>query len=383
MKSKRHDTIGRWRELVEATIRDVDDVVAVFLAEVVELPAYGSNLVGDEDLSATARVAFDLLLEAVRLGTTTGELSTHPGELGRRRARQGVPVKDLIEAVRLDFNIIWSSLLWHATTEDMLVLALHVDELWAVVDDYARAIHQGYLEELAEQATTVLDAQRGYLAELFSPARNVSGNVDRIARALGVSAAGRFSVAVASPDASPALHHAATLMRASGTTIFVLNQFDRVVALWPIGAVHGPASSAVESRLSTLTAGYVPVVDGLAAVPDAADVAYDIVDSLDPATAGLVSVQQGWARMTRGNLDRRIGFTPTILAGLRELPAGERDRVIDTVRVYLDTGSVREAAAALYCHRNTVLNRLTKFHGATGLDVQIPREAALVVLALS
>ncbi|MGV8873536.1 MAG: helix-turn-helix domain-containing protein, partial [Rhodococcus sp. (in: high G+C Gram-positive bacteria)] len=112
-------------------------------------------------------------------------------------------------------------------------------------------------------------------------------------------------------------------------------------------------------------------------------VAYDIVDSLDPATAGLVSVQQGWARMTRGNLDRRIGFTPTILAGLHELPAGERDRVIDTVRVYLDTGSVREAAAALYCHRNTVLNRLIKFHGATGLDVQIPREAALVVLALS
>ena len=72
----------------------------------------------------------------------------------------------------------------------------------------------------------------------------------------------------------------------------------------------------------------------------------------------------------------------TVLAGLEPLTAHERERLLETVTAYCDSGSVAETTRRLYCHRNTVLNRLGRFTELTGLRPTRPAEAATVLFAL-
>jgi DNA-binding PucR family transcriptional regulator len=78
---------------------------------------------------------------------------------------------------------------------------------------------------------------------------------------------------------------------------------------------------------------------------------------------------------------------PTLCAAVlpdrRTVSDVERTRLIDTIRVYLRTGSVAATAAAMYCHRNTVVNRLNRFGDLTGHDVTRPDHAAAVSVALA
>ncbi|MFG2946225.1 helix-turn-helix domain-containing protein [Streptomyces adustus] len=67
------------------------------------------------------------------------------------------------------------------------------------------------------------------------------------------------------------------------------------------------------------------------------------------------------------------------LAALAGLAVHERRRLVETVRHYLDTGSIKATAEALYCHRNTVVKRLDRFQELAGVDLRIPRQAALVL----
>jgi DNA-binding PucR family transcriptional regulator len=71
------------------------------------------------------------------------------------------------------------------------------------------------------------------------------------------------------------------------------------------------------------------------------------------------------------------------LGRLLELPADERDVLLDTLTAYLAAdGSPSRAAEALYCHRNTVMHRLRRIEQVTGRSVADPRARLLWQLAL-
>lgn len=61
----------------------------------------------------------------------------------------------------------------------------------------------------------------------------------------------------------------------------------------------------------------------------------------------------------------------------------ERASVEEAVRSYLRTGNIAETARDLFCHRNTVTNRLRRFHELTGIDLTVPAQAARAVVAFS
>jgi DNA-binding PucR family transcriptional regulator len=71
-----------------------------------------------------------------------------------------------------------------------------------------------------------------------------------------------------------------------------------------------------------------------------------------------------------------------VLGGLATAPELERQRLLETVTTHLSQGSVARTAASLFCHRNTVLNRLSRFTELTGFDPTLPVDAASVVVAL-
>jgi len=70
------------------------------------------------------------------------------------------------------------------------------------------------------------------------------------------------------------------------------------------------------------------------------------------------------------------------VAAIDELPQPDRDRLVDTVLQFCTNGSIKENAETLFCHRNTIVNRLLRFHDLTGLDVTIPVDAARALIAI-
>ncbi|AUZ88375.1 PucR family transcriptional regulator, partial [Arthrobacter agilis] len=56
---------------------------------------------------------------------------------------------------------------------------------------------------------------------------------------------------------------------------------------------------------------------------------------------------------------------------------------VETLLAYVNSGSVSLAAQQLYCHRNTVLNRLARVHQLTGYDPAVPADAATLIAVLN
>lgn len=53
--------------------------------------------------------------------------------------------------------------------------------------------------------------------------------------------------------------------------------------------------------------------------------------------------------------------------------------MIDTIKVYLDSNlNMVNAAKTLYIHRNTLIQRLEKFHFVTGFDIRVFKDAIIV-----
>ncbi|MEV0947548.1 helix-turn-helix domain-containing protein [Rhodococcus sp. NPDC049939] len=383
LAKRKQESLPRWRELISETAREVDDLAAIFLDKLESVEAYQSGLVARADLADSARESIRLILEAVTVGPKKTRLGALSLELGRQRARQGIPVEDLVAAIRLDFGILWSSLLERANSGDMAVLALHVDSLWRAVDDHARAVQLSYLEEKAVMAASTRDEQQTYLTELFGPAPLVPSKVEQVARALKVDAHDMFRVAVVGLDSSQDVHRIANTLAARGERLFVLNQSGRVVVLWPAPRTHTRGPETQYRQLQEIAGGVVPAVPGLGAVSSAADTAYEIFRTIRPDETGLQTLTDAWTRVTKSRLDDQADFSAHLLSGLATITDDERERIVETVRVYLATGSVTDTAVQLFCHRNTVLNRLGRFEKLTSLDVTVPEQAALALLALA
>ena len=91
--------------------------------------------------------------------------------------------------------------------------------------------------------------------------------------------------------------------------------------------------------------------------------------------------RSGWARLAARSLN--AAGNP-ILADVESALAAcgpvERERLIEAVQVYLASGSIGASTGQLFCHRNTVANRLRRFAELTGVDPMIPAEAARLVV---
>jgi DNA-binding PucR family transcriptional regulator len=97
---------------------------------------------------------------------------------------------------------------------------------------------------------------------------------------------------------------------------------------------------------------------------------------------GQRTVRDAWGYVAANRLgEYGTVLADTVLGPLKAIAAHERDRLIETVQAFLRSGSVSQTAGELYCHRNTVLNRLARFGQLTGFDPANPQDAATVIAA--
>lgn len=379
------DDARRWADLLEKL--DVGELTDEFIARVTGIPIYAEAPLPLSEIRRTGRASFEALIKAMKDADDAPDFlrarKAIAMDVGVSRARAGVPIEALMTAIRLDFSIIWAAITSIAGPQDALLLVGHTARVWEVVDGYAGETQQAYVAELARIQAEAASMRQGYLATLFSEKDLAEETLERIAGELGQPLQTEYVVVAAMGDQIPALRLALATERAT-TGVYTHSLSDALIVFYPFDARAGSECQRLGARLEGTSCGMVAEPRTLAAVPRASLVARSLAQLLEPGEHGAMTWARGWARMAR--LELAAAGAPGLEEVERAL-AGcgvtERRRLGESARAYLRTGSIAAAAEELFCHRNTLMNRLKRFAQLTGVDPTIPEQAARLVVGWS
>jgi len=148
------------------------------------------------------------------------------------------------------------------------------------------------------------------------------------------------------------------------------------------GEDTGRIARALEAELEG-PIGLSPRVRGLASLGFARRLAETALAGRRPADRGVIALDQNLIRsFVLAAPDLAELLRRQIMSGVLALPEHEADALLDTLACWLEVGSTTEAARRLYCHRNTVLNRLRRLEQVTSRNLDEPRDVVLLALAL-
>lgn len=370
-----------WMQLLDELEDQVPIFVQTFTGELQARALYDAGLVPEQDIVRTADETMHMLIARLRGDDTA--LSSFAKSLGQRRARQGIPLERLIEAIRLDLRIIWQMLLQLAGPDRVPALVQHVERLMTVLDEYIDDVQHAFMAEVAVLQRDSRLATEQHLSKLFNATSLSSALLGEVAQGIGIDPSSEFEVIVFAPR-----QHGDDLQRQPQREVqrwlTKREVFAYVYRGWLLLFREvGAKLSSWPKQFSHTPSFYVHRVSGLGAVASAARAAVEL-QSISPEIGRLTDLEEFWALGAEEYLDSLVpGYFRTILAGLEQLPADERIRVTQTVRAFLESGSIKVASGTMDCHRNTVVNRLRQFQDLTGLDVTVPVQSALAVVLLS
>lgn len=366
-----------WRALMERLDAEMAAIVNDFVREFGERGRYDRDAVSERDLRDTAEDTLRMLVARMAGGTPTADAAALAASLGVRRARQGVPLDALLEAVRLDFRVLWRWLQRLAGDDQRLMLVDQVEWVLTVVERYVDEVQQSFLRETAAMQRDARLATERHLARLLSGDAPRPSAVDAIAQGLGVAANAEFDLLAVPGDRIEEAQQAADTRLADGG-VFGHSHGDAYCLFW-VREVGG----RVPDELAQVSGVHLQRLPGLLAVATGARTALALLATA-PTLGGLTGIDELWPAVAAARLDELVpGFTEGRLAPLDDLSDYQREAILTTVRAYLTTGSVHVTSKRVFCHRNTVLNRLAAFRERTGLDVQLPVEAALAHVLLA
>lgn len=380
----------RWNTLLDGLC--VVELTADFLSRVLELAHYRDALLPTTEVRRTGEQSFAALITSLRSTAPSGA-PADPEELhdvkvgiatdvGVSRARAEIPLDALMTAIRMDFSVLWDALTALSTPSDAPLLVARANSVWQVVDAYASQTQGAYMSERQRMATEASSVRQGLVASLFGETPPPNTVVQRAAAALGLEPGARLDVAVAAGEDAPALRVSIALAARRGTEIFTHPFADALLAFWPAGSKPGSALYEAADRISALRCGLVEDVKGVGALHEASNLALELAQLATVQDEGALSLDTAWGRLARSRLGTDgIGLAADVERALGECGLSERERLMETARAYLETGSVLASAQLLFCHRNTLMNRMRRFAALTGIDLTVPAQASRLVVA--
>lgn len=370
----------RWHDIVAEVHSTIPRLVEDFLAAFSRSGRYGDSLVSEDELRLTAFEVFARITDVLVGAMDEEELRTHAQSLGRRRAHQGVELATLIDAIQLDFTVLWEHLR-RAAGADQEALIDHVAQVHSVVTMYNLVVRDAYRLEEARGQHDVHRAHARHLERLFAAESLGALGITEITRALNLDADCHFDVAVAHPTAAVELRALLDAPISSGEA-FGHGARGMFVAFWPISQrPSGQTTRDIGAGLATISGILFRDVIGLAGVRAAAQQAPRIFDATGPLDNLTEAPDALWAVAGDAIADFPASGITELTQEITELRLANAP-LYQTITTYLDCGSIKDSAEALHCHRNTVLNRLRQVTELTGLDITRPKDAARALLAL-
>ncbi|WP_157768963.1 helix-turn-helix domain-containing protein [Pseudarthrobacter sulfonivorans] len=374
-----------WQRIIGVLSGQVPELAENFLSRILVDPAYSESGLTMEDLRSSSEDSFRAMLKGLaRDGTDLKALESLAAELGARRARQRVPLESLVRAIRTDFSLLWEALSAPSLGASPGLLVHRTELVWQVVDIFATRVRESYLVEYEDLERADADLQHQYLTRLFAAAEPSPPDMARIVGALRINADAEFLVAAVSRDDSLTVQRRLNLHAKWDERAFAFDQgHHTLIILQRRTSSRTDLSFEERSVFDGIAAAVAPPVYGFAGVRMAVIAAREIMTDLPMGGTGIFRLQDRWESVTHHRL-AQVGCDPAHLVYpyLRRCSEGERERLLETVSAFLDSGSLVETSALLGCHRNTIVNRLSTFEKYTGLNLQKPRDAAAVLLAL-
>jgi hypothetical protein len=354
-------------------------------------PAYRDLLAhGEEDLRTSTRTNLErgmrMLIGAASGGARTSLRDAR--DVGRRRAAQGIPLEAVLRAYRLGGQVTWEALLEvsrRSNRHDTLLLEV-AGSVWRTNDAECAALAEGYREEQRRLAGVDDSARQQVLDGLLEDRGGDPAFVRTASELLAVPLNGRLAavVALAGPDGVPALDAPTAELLKRGVRSVWGSRHGAQVGIVALGALDGCEVMAWLRTMASGPVGVSPVVDGAAAAGSAYRLAETAARTLPADSTRVVTIDERLPEALLSNSpeisSRLVGQS---LGGLLDLPADEREVLLDTLAAFLASdGSPTRAADELYCHRNTVMHRLRRIESVTGRKLTDPRSRLLWQLAL-
>lgn len=373
---------ARWRQLIEDLKSKLPQMQEQFLTLVRQIPEYSGSTVSGQDLQGAANDSIALILEALADKENYPRLLAFATGLGELRARQGLPSQALISAVTPDFPTIWSTLTEAANSDDAALLVNRAQAVWRVVDDYAAAVQSSYLAARVNMAQEEAGVRQEFVSALFGAQGRLPEIRARFANAFKLDGDAAYGIAVAKGPMAAKLRQLAALPNRS-TSLFLHQSEDYINVFWPesrgperIGQIRVPAG------LSSIRCGLSRAEGGLIDLAAAGRIAAALFEVGAKDDGGPVTMERHWPRLARTRMEGLgVGLGDGLEADLARGRPDEVDRLRETVVCFLQNGSVSATAKTLYCHRNTILNRMRRFKELTGIDLMVPAQSARALIA--
>ncbi|MFI8288698.1 PucR family transcriptional regulator [Streptomyces sp. ms191] len=388
MGRRRPRTGDDWKLLARACtalLERLPELVDEHLRELYEYePAYGRIVPYDQhwqEAHAAMRVGIEMI--SAPRDSPRRDL-VHAEEMGRRRAEQGMPLELVVHAYRHAGHLVWDALIETADAAQLATLMQSATIVWSAVDAQADTASEAYrATELELQRRT--DEQLQALLDALLQGQRSPEVVSRAAAGLDLPEHGRYAVVVLRHDRrepSEPFHR-----RVQGAGVRFLWRMRADCEIGVVSLAEGTGLDALAELLEGRCpgpGGISPVVAGLSELGRGRRLAELALRTCPPESRQVVRLDRRMAgALVVGQPELAGLLVADVLGGLLELDPADRAILLETLDVWLDCeGSAGRAAGRLYCHRNTVFNRLRRLEQLTSRSLSRPRDLTEMTLAL-
>lgn len=390
MGRRRPRTGDDWKLLAEACtalLERLPELVDEHLRELHEYePAYGRIVPYDQhwhEAQEAMRIGIEMI--SAPRDSPRRDLE-HADELGRRRAEQGMPLELLVHAYRHAGQLVWDALIEDASgfPPRLAALTQSATIMWSAVDAQADTASEAYrATELELRRRT--DEQLQALLDALLQGQRSPEVTSRAAAGLDLPEHGRYAVVVLRHDRREVPEPFHRRVRGAGVRFLWRMGADCEIAV--VSLAEGTGLDALSELLEGRCpgpGGISPVVTGLAELGRARRLAELALRTSPPESRLIVRLDRRMAgALVVGQPELAGLLVADVLGALLELDPADRAVLLETLDVWLDCeGSAGRAASRLYCHRNTVFNRLRRLEQLTSRSLSRPRDLTEMTLAL-
>ncbi|MFI9611853.1 helix-turn-helix domain-containing protein [Streptomyces sp. NPDC052023] len=303
--------------------------------------------------------------------------------IGATRAEQGLPLDALLHAFRLGGSLVWQGLVEETSRtapEDVRLLVHVASDIWNFVDEHCTLVADAYRQTERQLTWRRENRVRLLTAALLDGAARIA-DLPEAARALELPEQGRYVVVAVAGGTAEGCADARSAAAPEGVRVHWHTdvEVDYGIVLLAEDDFPGPPEPRPGVRI-----GVGGTVEGLAAVGDARRQA-DTALRICPEEGGTIRLAAHLpAALVISGPELGTALAEQVLGPLSRLEPADRDVLLDTLTAWLDCdGSAQRAGRRLYCHRNTVLNRIRRFEQLTGRSLSRPRDLVEISLALT
>ncbi len=355
-----------------------------------EVPAYARPLEGPfgNALSEGVQRALEQFVDAIAAGEVTGAVDRHRGsdvyvELGRGEQRAGRSLDALLSAYRLGARLAWERFVSaaEAAGEDPRTLYALAGAIFSYIDAISAASVDGFTQEQSRTASERARRRRA-LVRALAGGEASADDLAGLAHVAGWTVPATVAALLVAGD-----HDAERLASRLGVDVLAAPDAERVLAFVPdpeapgrraqigaalpegAGAALGPAMApALAHRSFARAQALLSLVE------------QGVVEAAMPAVADehlMALVLHGADPSLAADLATRV------LAPLEGLTPGARERLLGTLRVWLEQpGAVKPAAERLGVHPQTVRYRVARLYERFGETLDDPERRFEIALAL-